>query len=134
MVILSADNPLWPFIQIRDRRSKRVLQNVMWYDTQTGEGSQAIINRTMIPHISTETHYNLFTYDPSTGKPLTGNFKDPNKEVVISIPRQKYEEYRHYIQTLLLNPNNSGQFVLQFVEEYIAGSREDPNFKEVRNT
>lgn len=137
MAILSADNPLWPFIQIYDKRTKRQLQNVLWYDTQTGEGSFAPTVRTQFEHLG-NINFNLFQTNAGDGKILTGNFIDagPNnlKDVVISIPRKLYDEYKHYIQTLLLNPVNNGKITLRFVDEYIANSREDPDYKETFKT
>lgn len=105
---------------------------MVWFDTNTGEGAQAIITRTILQHEkevnNRNVNFNAFSVSPD-GKVLTGNFVDPvNKEVVICIPRKLYDEYKHYIQTLLLDPTNQGKITLRFVEEYIANSREDPDF------
>lgn len=134
-MIFSADNPLAPYMQFYDKRTKQPIRNVVSYDTITGEGITVGSQTKVIPHLANVQSTEI-SIDRNTGKPILTYFTDKkNVEIVISIPTLKYEEFGRYIyQEIMRAPEHNNQpdkvkIRLQFTREYVDKRGADKNIR-----
>lgn len=122
-MIISADNPIFPYIQFYNTRTRQPVRNVLSYDTITGEGVVVGTQTKVLPHLGNIISTELSLDD--SGQPAKAYFKDnKNIGITISIPQTKYNEFGRYITNDIMrapehNMPGSVKIRVNFTKEYI---------------